>query len=80
MGHVPDRVERRRIVFQPRYQVPMNMRRLVAQEFVIDLDRAILGSQDRGHSRYLLNHPGPLFDREMKEFRRMAFQDQDRPS
>lgn len=78
--NTPHRFERRGIPRKARNQMPMDMRELVTEQFIIDLHRLPLlreQGRDPGHFIY---EPTAFVAREVEEFRGVAFQDEHGPA
>lgn len=58
----------------------MNMRQLISQQLVIDFDCFQFVLQPMGDEGDAFNQLLPLSRREIKEFRRMAIENEDRPA
>ena len=80
MLHPPDWFEGGWVVGQPGDYVPVDMRELVAEEFIIDL----LGGIDLGqyfcNEVHFLHQLNPFRGSQMKELGRVAFEDDNGPA
>ena len=79
MRHFPHGLLRGRVVGQARDDMPVNMRELVAEEFIVDLVGVVDVGKGLGHSIYFFDQLRSFVRRELKQFRGMALQDNDRP-
>jgi len=80
MPYPPHRFQRGRIGGQTGNDVPMDMRNLVAEEFVIDLAGFIGPRKDLGDESDFFYQLDPLCPGQVKQFRRVALKDQNRPA
>ena len=60
--------------------MPMEVGKLIAENFIVDLDRVKRLHKDVRHRTHFFNHSAAVVCRQVKEFRDMAFEDQHRPS
>ena len=60
MGNAPHRFQWGWIMCQPWNDVPMNMRELVSQQFIVDFDCSKLACQVARHQSYFLDEARPL--------------------
>lgn len=80
MRHAPHRFERSRIVRHARDDVPMNVRQLVAEEFVVDLLGSIGLCERVGDRGHVLHQPQSLRRRQVEQFRCVTLKDDDGPA
>lgn len=80
MGYPPDRFERRGICGEARDDVPMDVRQLVAEEFVVDLSGSIDLCKRLGDEVHVFHQLHPFRRRQVKELRCMALEDEDGPA
>lgn len=78
--HPPHRVERSRVIRQAWNDVPVDVRKLVAQEFVVDFLGAIDLRERLGDGVHGFHQLNSFRRRQMEEFRCMALQDDDGPT
>ena len=74
--NTPDRFERRWVLRKARDQMPMDVRKLIAEQFIIDFHCAPFLRQNSGQGGYLFDENATFVAREVKQFRGMAFQHQ----
>ena len=80
MLHLPHWLKGGGVIGQPGNEMPVDVGKLVAKEFVVNLSGFIdlgKGFSDEGHFLHQLN---PFRGSQMKEFCRMAFEDDDSPA
>jgi len=80
MWHPPDWFERSGIVRQARDEVPMDVRQLVAEEFVVDLLGPIGLRERLGDQGHFFHQLHPFCRRQMEEFCRVALKDDNGPA
>ena len=78
--NTPHRFERRGILRKARNQMPMNMRELVTEQFIIDLYGLPLLREQGRDSGHFFHEATAFVAREVKEFRGVAFQDEHGPA
>ena len=74
MRDAPYRFEWSRVLGAPGNQVPMDVRKLVAEQFIVDLHRPPFLGKDRCHPGDFFYEAAALLTREMEEFGRVALQ------
>ena len=80
MLHPPHRLKGGRVASEPGDYVPVDVGELVAEEFIIDLLRIEDLSQSLCHEIDLFHQLNPLRGSQMKQFCRVAFEQDDGPS
>lgn len=78
--HPPHRFERGRIVREAGNEMPVDMGELVAQQFVVDLSGLVNLAQNFGGQIDFFDQLKSFGGRQMKEFCRMAAEDQHCPT
>lgn len=76
----PDGVPRRRVIRQSGDDVPVDMRELVAEQFVVDLHGIERHVQRQRDFRDFLNEPAPLILGQVKQFDGMTLEHEDGPA
>lgn len=80
MRHLPHRFQRGRIIREAGDEVPVDMRHLVAQQFVVDLAGLIDLVQGFGDQVHFLDQLNAFDWRQVKELGRMAAKHQHGPA
>ena len=80
MVHPPDRFQGIRVGRQAGDEMPVDMRQLIAQQFVIDFPGAKDLCERFGHERDLFHQLNALGRRQVKQFGGVAPEDDDRPA
>ena len=80
VSNAPDRLQRCGIRRKAGDEVPVNMRKLVAEQAIIHFLGVKYLRQDFRQPAHFLHKLYPLGGGQMKQFRGMAFKDQNRPS
>lgn len=80
MGYPPDRLERRGICGEAGDYMPVDVRQLVAEEFVVDLLGPIGLCERLGDQIHFFHQLHPFCWRQMKEFCRVALKDDNGPA
>ncbi len=80
MLYPPHWFERGGVVREAWDDVPVDVRELVAQEFIVDLPGFTDLGQGLGHQVYLLHQLNPFRRSQMKQLCRVAFEDDDGPA
>ena len=80
MRNTPHRLEWSRVLRQARNQVPMDVWQLIAEQFIVDLHRVPFLGEQGGHLGDFFDETAAFLAREMKEFGRVALQDEHRPA
>ena len=80
MGYPPDRFERRGVGGEARDDVPVYVRQLVTEEFVIDLLGPIGLGERLGDLVHVFHQLHPFCRRQVKEFRCVTLEDENGPA
>ena len=80
MRHAPHRFPRSRVRGQAGNEMPVDMRELIAEQLIIDLDGVERVGQPFGDQVYFFNELESFSRRQMKEFGGMPLKDRDGPA
>ena len=80
MLHSPHWFKGGGVIGQPGNEMPMDVGELVAEEFVVDLPGLIDLGKGFGDEVHFLHQLNPFGGRQMKQFCRVAFEDDDGPA
>src|SRR5215510_3654078 len=80
VGHAPHGPARLGIAGQARHEMPVDVRHLIAEEFVVHLDGLVDGGQRAGHTVHVLDLGRPLARRELVELDRMTLEHHEHPA